>query len=458
MRNLGHYFMTSMNGGLRAGSFLRLLIAALLGACGGVLAQGLEPSKVNASMERAGEVVFVAGTVVRESAVHAETALVKGALLQQGDRIRTRVDGFVYIRMADGGLLVVRPQSALRIDQWRFDPQQPQNSEIKYTLDNGVARYVSGRGSQAAKDKFRFNTPLAAIGVRGTDFTVLAESLLTRVVVRSGGVVVSRLGAGCSAETLGPCEGEGATELFATAREKMVQLRQGDLRPELVDANSATSPDKARPPAPSEPVASRRTNSPTADVAIADTRAQQVVDAYVPPNRGPDGGAPSPHAAWGRYSVLTGDVPASTAMSEVLAGRNLVAVNRHYVLASTMPGGMELPGAGSADFKLLSHEGIVLDKQTNTAMASVASNGSLRIDFAARSFTTGFDLQAKNFSTRIEGYGSVASDGTFLSRPFLSPTLVQGLVGGTGASEAAFIYQRSVSSQFEAAGVTAWGK
>lgn len=429
-----------------------------MGASAVAQAQPVLSATVSVAAAHAGEVVFVAGAVVRHPNAGVAEKLTKGASLQEGDRIEAQADGYVYVRMADNGLLVVRPMSELRIDKWHFDPLQPQLSEIRYTLNNGVARYVSGKGSQVAKEKFRFNTPLAAIGVRGTDFTVLAEPTLTRVIVRSGGVVVSRLGGGCRAEALGPCEGDAATELFASSREKMIQLRHGDARPELVDSNAAPTPDKARPPAPSEPVASRRPSVAT-DVAIEDYRKQQIVNTVIPVVPPVQAVAePVIQAVWGRTSAASGsDVPRAT-LDDILEGRSLIASNRYYAVAGNRPASVLLPNAGSAEFKLLSHEGVVVDKVTNKAVDSVASNATLRIDFANRLFTTGFDLQAKDVSTRIDGNGSIGRDGALISTPFKSPATVKGLVGGTGASEAVYIYQRSLSKQYDAAGVASWGK
>lgn len=449
---------------------VRVILTLLLFCAGGAsLAQVPVQPGTSSSTDRAGEVVFVAGTVLRHPATGAPENLAKGMALQEGDRIQAQADGYVYVRMADAGLLVVRPMSELRIDKWRFDPLQPQLSQIRYTLNNGVARYVSGRGSQAAKDKFRFNTPLAAIGVRGTDFTVLAEPTLTRVIVRSGGVVVSNLGPGCREEALGPCEGVAATELFASAREKMIQYRQGDARPELVDSNVAPSPDKVRPPAPSEPVASRRPAVAT-DVAIEDYRTQDIVNSYVPPVAPvapepivpPAQVTPEPpnflQAVSGRTSAVPGSSVPRSSLDDILEGRSLIASNRYFAVAGTRTDKVILPNAGSAEFKLTSHQGIIVDKVANQAVDSLASNGSLRIDFANRLFTTGFDLQSKDVSTRIEGNGSIGSDGKMLSAPFKSPTLVQGLVGGPEGAEAVYIYQRSLSKQFDAAGVASWGK
>ncbi len=422
-------------------------------------------------VERAGEVIFVAGGVTRHAEPAGLRGIEKGQSVREGDLIKTQADGYVYVRMVDGGLLVVRPLSELHIDKWRFDPLQPQLSEIRYTLKNGVARYVSGKGSQVAKDKFRFNTPIAAIGVRGTDFTVLADPVITRVIVHFGGVVVSRFGAGCRVEALGPCEGDAATELFASAREKMIQIRQGDLRPELVDINVAPSPDKARPPAPSEPVALRRP-AVAPDVAIEDYRAQQIVNSYIPPapivpapllpepvqEPGSPPLASSINAAWGRIGTEYGSSIPSAAVEDILKGRSLVASNRQYALAIVPLDKIPLPNEGSAEFKLISHQGVVVDKVANQSVDSVVSNGFLRIDFVKRLFTTGLDVRAQDVSAHLEGYGTIGNQGKLFSKPFQSPMLVQGIVGGPAASEAIYIYQQTLSKQFDAAGVASWGK
>lgn len=444
--------------------------ALLLAASGAVIGQvPTSPNPGSGAGLGAGEVVFVAGSVAHYTASGQTAKLVKGVRLQEGDRIEAQSDGYMYARMADGGLLVVRPLSQLRIDRWHFDPSQPALTEIRYTLNTGVARYVSGDGSKAAKDRFRFNTPLAAIGVRGTDFTVFSESSITRVVVRAGGVVVSPVGTGgCRIEGLGPCEGDLATELFASAKEKMVQFRQGDARPELVDISANPTPDKSRPPLPAEPVATNRPAAAT-NVAIEEYRAQKLASSANPPSQGNEEGsvvpaqpsAPNPapiNAVWGRTASAHGSAVPKVMLDDILEGRSLIATNRYFAVAGNRDRDFVLPNAGSAEFKLVSHQGLIMDKTSDRAVDSVASSGALRVDFANRLFTTSIDLQANEIAARIEGKGSINKDGSFLSTPFKSPALVKGLVGGSGASEAVYVYQQTLSRQFEAAGVASWGR
>lgn len=425
-----------------------------------------------------GEVMFVSGGAERVLQNGTGSPVAKGMQLLEGDRIKTRPDSHVYVRLRDGGLLVVRPSSELRVDLWRFDPAQPQDSRIRYTLDNGVARHVSGQAAKAARDKFRFNTPMAAIGVRGTDFTVLADPGVTRISVQSGGVVVNSLGNGCRADGLGPCEGASAVELFATAKDKLLQLRLGERRPELIDATSASpdsSPDRARPPAIGEPTASRKKTG--GDLEVAESRTSEFVGlaaraeqprGLVPPVAVPvqvpvpalvPAPPEPPIAAWGRWAAIADKDPGVVSAEELLSGRSLVGINRFYLLAANKPAiPFELPGSGMADFKLSGHDGVISDNSTGRQLPSTASDGALRIDFGKRRFDTSMNVKAGDMSTAISAKGSVEPNGRFVSDAFISQSIIQGLVGGKQANEAVYLYQRAINDRFDASGAASWRK
>jgi hypothetical protein len=415
-----------------------------------------------------GEVMFVSGKAQRVQKDGLANDVAKGMTLLEGDRIRTDADSHVYVRLRDGGLLVVRPSSELHVDLWRYDASRPQDSQIKYTLDNGVARHVSGQGAKAAREKFRFNTPMAAIGVRGTDFTVLADASVTRVSVQSGGVIVNGFGNGCRPEGLGPCEGSSSLELFASARDTLLQVRAGERRPELID-DPAAAPDKSRPPASGEPVA-RKPQQP-ADVQIADARGADVVEALPPvaetpaPSPPPPEVTPPPPApppapigAWGRWTAIAKNEPGVVSAQDVLGGRTLVAINRFYVLAADPSmNAMALPNAGVGTFALAAHDGVITNTTAGTSVPSTASNARLSIDFGTRRFDTSMDVAAGSVSTQIAAKGSVDATGKFQSDAFAYPSVITGIVGGAGGSEAMYLYQRAFG-QYLATGGTTWHK
>lgn len=429
-----------------------IALAALPAAA---LAQAAEAARVS------GEVMFVSGSAEKLPAAGAPVAVAKGGTLAEGDRIRTGPDSHVYVRLRDGGLLVVRPSSELRIDLWRYDPARPAESRIKYTLDSGVARSVSGEGAKAARDKFRFNTPMAAIGVRGTDFTVLADPAVTRVAVQSGGVIVNGFGEGCRADGLGPCEGPSSVELFASAKEKLLQLKLGERRPELIDDTTA-GPDKTRPSAPGEPVAGQPLSG---GVNLADARGSEVASQVlpVPPTPVPVVTPPAPDpaiAAWGRWAAFAKTDTGVVDLQALMNRGQMVAINKLYALVSVgTPGaGYALPGAGTANFTLAAHEGYITDKTNGQSVASTASDGRLGIDFGTRRFDTSMTVSAGSVSTQVAAKGSIEANGSFLSDPFIYPSVVQGIVGGANASQAMYIYQRKIDSRYDAAGATSWRK
>ncbi|HUR89868.1 MAG TPA: FecR family protein [Ramlibacter sp.] len=429
----------------RSGSFAFALAALAVPAI--VCAQ-------SAASYAGGEVMFVSGKAQRTQKGGQAGPVAKGMTLLEGDRIKTEADSHVYVRLRDGGLLVVRPASELHVDLWRYDASKPQDSQIKYTLDSGVARHVSGQGAKAARDKFRFNTPMAAIGVRGTDFTVLADASVTRVSVQSGGVIVNGFGNGCRAEGLGPCEGASAVELFAGASNKLLQVRAGERRPELID-DPASAPDRARPAANGEPVAQRQLSAP--DVHLADSRGSEVVDLDkpAPPPPLPD----PPAAVWGRWAAIAANDTGTVKADDILAGRTLVAVNKFYILAANPEmTSFALPGDGVGNFALTAHDGVITDTSSGQTVPSTATNGKLSIDFGSRRFSTSLDVASGSWTTQVAAQGSVDPGGKFQSDLFVSPSVVTGIVGGKNASEAMYLYSRSFSDHYLATGATSWHK
>ncbi|MDA8549109.1 FecR family protein [Litoricolaceae bacterium] len=156
------------------------------------------------------EAVFVIGTP-ELSKGDFKTTLVKGMKIEAGVVVQTGPGSHVHFRFLDQSVVSVRPNTQLRIDS--FEYQQADLKQFKITVTEGSVRTVSGEGVKAAKDRFRLNTPIAAIGVRGTDFSVVVSDEHTDIDVHSGEILVAKFGEGCSPQTLGPCEVKAARSL-----------------------------------------------------------------------------------------------------------------------------------------------------------------------------------------------------------------------------------------------------
>src|SRR5690606_32999933 len=114
----------------------------------------------------AGEVVLSAGPAFLRLPT-GETPISRGTKLKPGDTIVTGEGGFVHVKMADGGLVAVRPLSLFEIEVFDYR-RQAHSDRVRYRLEEGVARSITGAVGETNKESFRLNTPVAAVGVRGT--------------------------------------------------------------------------------------------------------------------------------------------------------------------------------------------------------------------------------------------------------------------------------------------------
>ena len=190
--------------------FIRILFVftCLLSASYSLAENQANPSALNegADFPPVGSVSLVIGRAFSKSIHNDEyTRMVTGALLYEGDTLKTESSGHIHVQLRDSGVISIRPNSELQIEVFRFDEANPQASSVKFNLIHGTTRSVSGAAAESAKHRFRLNTPIAAIGVRGTDFVVSATNDSLMTLVNQGGVVVAPFSDQCSAQGFGPC-------------------------------------------------------------------------------------------------------------------------------------------------------------------------------------------------------------------------------------------------------------
>ena len=92
-----------------------------------------------------------------------------GALLYEGDRLRTGRDGYAGLTLADDTLLNAGPGSLLIINRFAFNPTT-QDGELKASLPHGQLQVVSGLIAKKSPEKFEFKGRNVVLGVRGTEF------------------------------------------------------------------------------------------------------------------------------------------------------------------------------------------------------------------------------------------------------------------------------------------------
>lgn len=400
----------------------------------------------------AGRVVFVDS----EALVNGKLAVV-GSAVNEGDRLQTGAKGYLYIKMMDNGFFVLRPTTTGRVATYQIDGQNPANTHIKLEVSEGVARHISGDAVKDARENFRLNTPVAAIGVRGTDFTVFTTKDTSSVAVSSGGVVVSPFSGTCKVAGHGPCEGAASRELLASQLGQLVQVVRGRDSAEIL-RDSKQAPDKISPP--------HRDESAVGTMASDNANGSPKLDLFPSRSNSIDQLSPLTHTvpsqpplAWGRWEAFLElgkeiDVPA------LLQTHQLVGTNGGYALLRSKEGMWQRPEQSAVSFGLQGNRASIFDEQTRLQTAASVENGTLQLDFDKSTFSTQFDLVNQKDRVRLQAQGTVTPDGRLAGNSqFSLPTnmAVQGVLNNDNAS-AAYLFQSRLDQQRVASGVTYWSK
>jgi hypothetical protein len=379
-----------------------------------------------------------------------------GDPVQEGSTLTTGADGYLYIKTLDNGFFILRPNTTASIPAYHIDPAEPNNSRFKIELQSGVLRSISGQAVKQARQNFRFNTPLAAIGVRGTDFTVFTTDQATRVAVMSGGVVVGGFGEGCSAAGAGPCDNAFVQELFAEQTGQILQVLRGSATPQRL-RDATLTPDSAAPPRKDEPVAA--SNASPADVNLSPLKASTLPLMGTAPEL-PAPAPMHPSFTWGRWQALA-DQGADFNLPQAMASAQLVALNSYFALLRTPMASWQQPKEAGATFTLQASQAQVLNPTSGLGVLAALENASLALDFRNSHFATRFDLVAPGMrlARRAEGY--VAPDGSFgNTSQFLGNNnmLVQGALSNASGLQAGYLFQSRLDDGQSASGVTYWVK
>lgn len=119
----------------------------------------------------AGRFQFVHGTVevTREERTYRAH---RGDDIHEGDIITTAPASSAQVRMSDGALIAVRPRSELTIETYNYTGEDDGENSSVLNLARGGLRSVTGAIGRAQPDNVKIDTPVATMGIRGTDMDV----------------------------------------------------------------------------------------------------------------------------------------------------------------------------------------------------------------------------------------------------------------------------------------------
>ena len=461
-----------------------------------------------------GEATLVIGQAQLVGANGNTHAIERGTAVRVGDQVHTAVGGHVYLRFVDGANLSVRPMSRIHIESYSHNPQQPQLGAIKFKLEEGTARSITGAWGEAARERFRLNTPVAAIGVKGTDFTVRSDAQGTSATVYTGAIVVAPLTNSCAA-AVGPCHTGLETQLSADMRGQMLQLADhrttpllvaaanftrhnstaavtpaapvpatnlayaGNLADNHVDPHGAgpssktldnemraatvavlevpTPPPAPPPPAWTEPPAPPPAELPPPTAALPDLPPMAIPDA--PPT--PVGPPSITQLSWARYPWTPGfsaDQFVQAFADAAQAGLETVSANSGaYVLYRNANNSTtNRPTEAVVDLRLANATAHLLPIYNwKPAEAVAVTGGSLQIDFSRSLFQTALALQGNSIGSQsINASGTIAASGAMLGTQ--GDATVSGAITPDG-TEAGYFFQK-VLPEGALRGITLWGR
>jgi hypothetical protein len=419
----------------------------------------------------------------------ASSVLARGVELSEQDRVVTGKSGMVMLVFSDQGRVAIRPESELVIRKYEDDPSG-QATQLQLDLMRGTVRQISGQAAQRQPDRYRLNTPIAAIGVRGTDFLAKATQGSVQTYVHEGAITVQpmQMGQSVGAQMLSVAgqsqyllaRAEGAVELrhvVAEETERTFGIRLG--KPTVVAAQqggASGTPARSEAAADTPLLAQATTASrggwvstsephtvesirpatdggtPSATAPVLPPVQPPVVDASPPPL--PEVVALPRQLVWGRFSDAA-QLPLSLpeAYAQASKGRQ-VTVGELGSYALWREGATTLaPLRGTADFAMAAGEGNYSAGGQTTALT--LSQPLLQVDFDRMQFSTRLSMVAANVpAAQLNVSGKINTEGVFLGKT--ADQRVAGALNALG-TEAGYLFQLNAPTGVYN-GLTLWTK
>lgn len=94
--------------------------------------------------------------------------------ITETDSVSTEADTFLLLKFIDNGEMIIRPNTTLKIKEYKFNKSDPKTDKSFIELVKGGVRRLTGFiGKRGNKDADQLVTATATIGIRGTIYDAL---------------------------------------------------------------------------------------------------------------------------------------------------------------------------------------------------------------------------------------------------------------------------------------------
>lgn len=140
--------------------FLTLILGiALLAASGPSFAQGPQ-----------GYVQEVQGDVFGQVGAGRSARVSKGQTLPNNATVTTGAKSYAVLKFEDGTAVLLKENTAFQVQTYSYSAKAPETSSAIFNLVRGGMRMVTGLLATRNRDALKVGSPLATIGIRGTEF------------------------------------------------------------------------------------------------------------------------------------------------------------------------------------------------------------------------------------------------------------------------------------------------
>ena len=131
-----------------------------------------------ADNEAAGQVIIVAGPFRILHANNVSVTPRRGDTFYSGDTLITGRKGTAQVRFTDGGVMALTENSQVKVNEYHYEKDSSSDKSVA-TLVKGGFRALTGLIAKEEPSSYKIQTPVAVIGVRGTNLgAVLARGRL----------------------------------------------------------------------------------------------------------------------------------------------------------------------------------------------------------------------------------------------------------------------------------------
>ena len=121
----------------------------------------------------AGQITHLSGTLSAKKPDGTSKLLAVKSDVVEGDTLSTETETYARIKFNDGGEVVLRPGTQLKIESYAYNAAKPESDNIVMSMFKGGLRAVTGLIGKRNREKVTFATETATIGIRGTHFGAL---------------------------------------------------------------------------------------------------------------------------------------------------------------------------------------------------------------------------------------------------------------------------------------------